>query len=53
MSRQLFEKFIVPHTPGVWESWTDFYFNFNTQGYLAYGFPVPANFARNGPGTHQ
>lgn len=52
MSRHLFEKFVAPHTPGAWEpgAWTDFYFNFNAQGYLAYGFPVPVSFARMTPG---
>jgi len=36
------------YRPGVNEpgSWMSFFFNFNANGYLSYGIPTPANFAR-------
>jgi glycosyltransferase involved in cell wall biosynthesis len=48
MSRRLFEELVAPRMGGPWKpgTWTNFYFSFNTQGYLARCFPIPASFAR-------
>ncbi len=48
MSRRVLLECLPPYRPGEGGDWMNFYFAFNTRGYLAYCLPVPANFGRTG-----
>ncbi len=48
MSRKVFFDCMAPYNIGTRESgdWMQFYFNFNSKGFLSYCLPIPANYGR-------
>ena len=48
VSTRVMREWLPQYTPGTREpgDWMGFYFNFNSNGYLAYCIPTPANYGR-------